>query len=120
VVDLLDKASVEQLFDFFTDEVLLLSRLLLGILLDRSSIGVDLQMVLNHLPRDLRHLQWLPGEQVNISLEEGDEHEFLFTVQIPCDVGGLGDICPDLNGLHGNTVVIQWLHTGCEVRAALA
>jgi hypothetical protein len=82
VVDLPYEASVEQLFDFFTDEVLLLNRLLPGPLLDRSGVGVDLQMVLNHLPRDPRHLRRLPGKHVDISLEEGDEREFLFAVQI--------------------------------------
>jgi hypothetical protein len=56
VVDLLDKVGVEQLFDLFTDEVLLPNRLLPGLLLDWSGIGVDLQMTLNHLPRDLGHL----------------------------------------------------------------
>jgi hypothetical protein len=56
VVDLPDKAAVEQLFDFFTDEVLPLYGLLSGLLLDWSGIGVDLQMVLNHHPRDPRHL----------------------------------------------------------------
>jgi hypothetical protein len=56
VVDLLDKASVEQLFDFFTYEVLPLNRLLLRLLLDWSGVRIDLQMVLNHLPRDPGHL----------------------------------------------------------------
>jgi hypothetical protein len=51
-VDLPYEASVEQLFDFFTDEVLPLNGLLSGPLLDRSGVGVDLQVVLNHLPRD--------------------------------------------------------------------
>jgi hypothetical protein len=82
VVDLQYEASVEQLFDFFTDEVLPLNGLLSGLLLDRSGVGVDLQMVLNHLPRDPRHLLWLPGEHVDISPEEGAEREFLFAVQI--------------------------------------
>jgi hypothetical protein len=57
VVELPYEASVEHLFDLFTDEVLPLNGLLLGPLLDRSGIGVDLQMMLNHLPRDPRHLQ---------------------------------------------------------------
>jgi hypothetical protein len=82
LVDLPYEASVKQLFDFFTDEVLPLNRLLLGPLLDRSGVRVDLQMVLIHLPRDPRHLRWLPGKHVYISPEEGDEHEFLFAVQI--------------------------------------
>jgi hypothetical protein len=56
VVDLLDKAGVEQLFNFFMDEVLPLNGLLSGLLLDWSCIGVDLQMVLNHLPKDPGHL----------------------------------------------------------------
>jgi hypothetical protein len=56
VVDLPYKVGVEQLLDFFTDEVLPLNELLLGFLLDRSGVRVDIQMVLDHLPRDPRHL----------------------------------------------------------------
>jgi hypothetical protein len=55
-MDLSYEASVEQPFDFFTDEVSPLNGLLLGLLLDRSGIEVDLQIMLNHLPRDLAHL----------------------------------------------------------------
>jgi hypothetical protein len=37
-------------------------------------------MVLNHLPRDPRHLRQFLGKHVDISLEEGDEREFLFAI----------------------------------------
>jgi hypothetical protein len=80
VVDLPYKASVDQFLDFFTDDVLLLNRLLLGPLLDWSSIGVDLHTVFNHLPRDPGHLRRLPGKHIDINSEEGDECEFLFAV----------------------------------------
>jgi hypothetical protein len=113
VVDLPFEASVEQLFDFFTDEVLPLNGLLLGPLLDRSGIGVDLQMVLNHLPRDPRHLGWLPGKHVDISPEEGDEHEFLFAVQITRNMGSLSSLSPNLDGLHGDVFLARGLHAGC-------
>jgi hypothetical protein len=56
VVDLFDEASLQQLTDLFTDEVLPLDGLLSWLFLDRSGVGPDLQMVLNHLPRDPRHL----------------------------------------------------------------
>jgi hypothetical protein len=46
----------EQLFVHFTDEILSLNGLLLGLLLDWSGIGVDFKMMLNHLPRDLGRL----------------------------------------------------------------
>jgi hypothetical protein len=68
VVDLPYEASIEQLFDFFMDEVLPLNGLLLGLLLDRPGVWVDLQMVLNHLPRDLGHLRWLPGKHVDVPI----------------------------------------------------
>jgi hypothetical protein len=42
VVDLPYEASVEQLLEFFTEEVLPLNRLLPGLLLHRSGVGVDL------------------------------------------------------------------------------
>jgi hypothetical protein len=113
VVHLLYEASVEQLLNFFTDEVLLLSGLLPGPLLDWSSIGVNLQMVLNHLPRDPRHLRWLPGKHVDISLEQGDYHEFLFAVQSTQDTGSLTSLSPDLDGLYGDIFLARWLHVGC-------
>jgi hypothetical protein len=42
VMDLPYEAGVEQLFYFFTDQVLPLNGLLLGLLLDRSGIREDL------------------------------------------------------------------------------
>jgi hypothetical protein len=78
VVDLPYEANVEQLLDFFTNKVLLLNGLLPGLLLHWPGIRVDLQMVLNHLPRYLEHLRWLPGKHVNIVPVEGDKREFLF------------------------------------------
>jgi hypothetical protein len=56
MVDLLNEASLEQLADLFTDEVLPLDRLLAWLLPDRPGIRADLQMVLDHLPRDPGHL----------------------------------------------------------------
>jgi hypothetical protein len=102
VVDLPYEASVEQLLDFFTDEVLPLNGLLSWPLLDWSGVGVNLQIMLNHLFRDPRHLRWLPGKHVDISLEEGDEREFLFVVQITQDTGSLNSLSPDLDGLYGD------------------
>jgi hypothetical protein len=42
VVDLPDEVGVEQLLDFFTNEVLTPNGLLLGLLLHQPDIGVDL------------------------------------------------------------------------------
>jgi hypothetical protein len=82
VVDIPHEAGIEQLLDFFKDEVLPLNGLLLGFPLGRSGIGVYLQMVLNLLPMNLRHLRWFLGIHIDVSPEEGDEREFLFAVQI--------------------------------------
>jgi hypothetical protein len=112
-VDLPDEASIKQLLNLLSDKILPLYGLLLGLLLDRPSIRVDLQMVLNHLPKDPRHLRRLPGKHVHISLKEGDESEFLFAVQIPRDASGLGSICPELNSLHRGILFARGLHAGC-------
>jgi hypothetical protein len=56
VVDLFDEARLQQLADLFTDEVLPLNGLLSWLLSHRLGVGADLQMVLNHLPRDPGHL----------------------------------------------------------------
>jgi hypothetical protein len=80
VVDLPDEANIKRLLNLLSNKILPLNGLLLELLLDWPSVWVDLQMVLNHLPRDPRHLRQLPGKHVHIILEEGDEREFLFTV----------------------------------------
>jgi hypothetical protein len=113
VVDLPDEASVKQLFNLFSDKVLPLYGLLSRLLLDRSGVKVDLQIVFNHIPGDPRHLRRLLGKHVYIILEEGDEHVFLFTVQIPHNAGGLGSIHLDLNGVHGDILFVRGLHTWC-------
>jgi hypothetical protein len=46
VVDLFDEASMQQLADLFTDEVLPLDGLLVWLLSQRRGAGVDLQMML--------------------------------------------------------------------------
>jgi hypothetical protein len=86
---------------------------LLGFLLDQSVVGVDLQMMLDHLPMDLKHLRRFSDKHVNGSPEEGDECEFLFVVQITRDTGSLTSFCPDLDGLHGDALLHRGLHTGC-------
>jgi hypothetical protein len=91
------------------DEVLPLNGLLPGPLLDWSGVGVYLQMVLTHLPRDPRHLRWLPGKHIDISLEEGDECEFLFAVQITRDTASLSSRGPNLDSPHGD---VFGLHMG--------
>jgi hypothetical protein len=113
VVNLPYEASIEQLFNFFMDEVLLLNRLLPRPLLDWSDIGVDLQMALNHLPRGPRPLRRLLGKHVNISPKEVDEREFLFAVQITQDIGSLSSISPNLDGLHRDVFLVRGLHAGC-------
>jgi hypothetical protein len=67
-------------------------------------------MVLNHLPRDPRHLRRFPCEYVGICLEEGDERDFLFFLQIARDAGGLGGIHANLDGFDGTAVCSGWLH----------
>jgi hypothetical protein len=92
------------------DEVLLLNGLSPRLLTHLFSIRVDLQMVLNHLPRDSRHLRRFPSENVDICPEEGDEREFLFLPQIARDAGGLGRIRADLDSLDGTAVCSRRLH----------
>ena len=56
VVDLHDKASVQQLSNLFTEEVMSLDRLLSRLLTHWLGVRVDLQMVLDRLPGNPRHL----------------------------------------------------------------
>jgi hypothetical protein len=67
-------------------------------------------MVLNHLPGDPRHLRRLPCEHVGICLEEGNEREFLFLLQIARNASGLGGIRAESDGLDGDIVRSGWPH----------
>jgi hypothetical protein len=62
------------------------------VLLDGLSIGVDVKFMLYQFPRNSRHVSRLPCENISILLEEFDECEFLFRIQIiphMRDLGGL-------------------------------
>jgi hypothetical protein len=48
--------------------------------------------VLNQFPRNSRHVSRLPCEDVPIFLEEFDEREFLFVVQVISHVSNLGGL----------------------------
>jgi hypothetical protein len=80
------------------------------LLTHRFGVRVDLQMVLDHLPGDPRHLRRFPCEYVGICLEEGDERDFLFLLQIPRDASSLGGIHAESGGLDGDVVCSRWLH----------
>jgi hypothetical protein len=110
VMNLFDEASAQQLPDLHTDEVLPLNRLSPRLLTHWFSVRVDLQMVLDHLLGDPRHLRWLPCEHVGICLEEGDERKFLFFLQITRNASGLGGICAEPDGLDGDIVRSGWPH----------
>jgi hypothetical protein len=112
-MDLFDEIGVQQLPNLLTDEVLLLHGLPPRLLAYRLGVRIDLQMVLNHLPRDPRHLRRLPSEHVSICPEEGDKREFLFLSQISRDAGGPGWVCANLDGLCGPAVCFGWLHLRC-------
>jgi hypothetical protein len=59
-------------------------------LIDGLGLHVEMQFMLNQFPRDSGHVSWLPRKGVPIFLEEFDEHEFLFGVQIVAHVSNLG------------------------------
>jgi hypothetical protein len=110
MMDLFDETSAQQLPDLLTDEILPLNGLSLRLLTHRFGVMVDLQMVLDHLPGDPRHLRRFPSEYVGICLEEGDERDFLFLLQIARNTSGLGGIHADLDGLDGTAACSRWLH----------
>jgi hypothetical protein len=109
-MDLFDKASVQQLLDLLTDEILPLNGLSSRIMTQRFGVRVDLLMVLDHLHGDPRHLRRFPCEYVGICLEEGDGRDFLFLLQIARDASGLGGIPVEPDGLDRDAVCSRWLH----------
>jgi hypothetical protein len=54
-------------------------------LLDRLCGLVNFKSVLHQLPRDSRHMEWTPCEDVSVVSEEASEREFLFVVEVGPD-----------------------------------
>ena len=87
-------------------------------LLDRLGVRQDIKGVLDDLPRDARHVQGAPREDVSVGAEKVDEHHFLFAVEGSADlqrlaVGGLwveGDILGTLRGLEVAHVPLLGVH----------
>jgi hypothetical protein len=77
VMDLFDEASAQQLPDLLTDEILPLNGLSPRLLTLRFGVRVDLQMVLDHLPGDPRHVRRFPCEYVGIYTSFIIWHTFL-------------------------------------------
>jgi hypothetical protein len=61
-------------------------------LLDRLGVWVDMKFMLYQFPRNSQHVSRLPCEDVPIFLEEFDEREFLFGVQIVPYISTLGGL----------------------------
>jgi hypothetical protein len=59
-------------------------------LLDGLALWVEMQFMLNQLPRNSRHVSRHPCKNVPIFLEEFDEHDFLSGVQVISHVSNLG------------------------------
>ena len=49
-----------------------------------------MELMLGDLPRDARHVGWLPGKSVLVGAEEVDERVFLFGRQLGADPHNLG------------------------------
>jgi hypothetical protein len=58
-------------------------------LLDGLGLRVEMRFIVNQFPRKSRHVSGLPCEDVPIFLEEDDEREFLFGVQVISHVSNL-------------------------------
>src|SRR5207237_7622022 len=92
MTNLADEAGSEKLVDFEPDDILALQRLSAYLLSDGPRIRGYGQVVLDHLPRDPGHVGRLPCKHISVCPEEGDEHEFLFGVERPTYLHGLGGV----------------------------
>jgi hypothetical protein len=74
----------------------------------RGSFRIDVEGMLDQLPRHPWHVCWLPREDVAVSPEEVDERVFLFGVESRPDGSSLAAVaCPEVNGFDQN--LLSWL-----------
>jgi hypothetical protein len=101
--DYFDEASREQLGEFLLDGFPSVVSEAAEVLSLRGSFRIDVEGMLNQLPRHPWHVHWLPHEDVAVSPEEVDERVFLFGVETRPDSGGLAIVaCPEVDCLDQN------------------
>lgn len=81
-----DEASLSEMPNLGSDEVFTLRGLPSRFLPHWTDGGVDLQLVLYHLPWYPPHVSRVPCEDIRIDAEEGEELEFLFVTEAATDV----------------------------------
>src|SRR6185295_19185455 len=91
---LLDESGLQKLVHLLADRPSLELVEAPQALLDRLGVRQDIKGVLSDLPRDARHVQGAPREDVSVGAEKVDEHHFLSAVEGNTDhqrlaVGGL-------------------------------
>jgi hypothetical protein len=55
------------------------------VLSDRPCLRIHLEVVLNHLSQDSRHVRRLPCEHISVILQKLDEHAFLLVSEAIAD-----------------------------------
>lgn len=91
--DFSDEAYFEKFIELFLDSLFAIWREATQLLLDRFCVGSNHQLVLNHLPEDSGHVGRLLGKCICIVIEEGDELEFQFAVELGANLGRVCQVC---------------------------
>lgn len=91
--DFSDEAYFEKFIELFLDSLFAIWREATQLLLDRFCVGSNHQLVLNHLPEDSGHVGRLLGKYICIVIEEGDELEFQFAVELGANLGRVCQVC---------------------------
>jgi hypothetical protein len=80
--DFLDESGYQKLVDLLPNDPALLLIEAAQVLLYRSGADLDVQGLLDDLPRCARHVQGTPCKYLSIHGEEVDKHFFLFGVEL--------------------------------------
>src|SRR5436190_783336 len=88
MVDFFDEVSGHELCKLILDGLFSVLRKSVKPFLDWFCSFFYVDGVLDHLPGDTRHVRWLPSEYVL----EGDEHAFLFSIELCPNQGRFGRV----------------------------
>ena len=92
MIDFFDEVGGRELGELVSDGLFTILRESAESLLDRFCSFFDSEGVLDHLPRDTRHVKGFPSKDVLVCPEEGDERAFLFVIEGCPDQSHLGQI----------------------------
>ena len=95
MIHLFDKSGCKKPCNFYPNRLLFVASETSKLLLDRFGLAVDIQGVLDQVPRYTGHVGRFPCEHIHVAPQKHDERVFLFGIKVGPDKGRFAGVAID-------------------------